>query len=442
MLQQIEISKLYPHPDNPRKDVGDVTELAESIKQNGIYQNLTVVAGGKGVPEGEEGYTVIIGHRRRAAALQAGLESLPCVVAEMSEVLQVETMLLENMQRTDLTIYEQAKGFQMLLDLGETQQSIAEKTGFSPATVSRRVKLLQIKSAAFEKSQNRQISMEDYLRIADLKSKSAQKEALEAAGTNNFNWTMKRLLEEQLKNEVLPKIEKELKELGAVKLKEAWSGAYSYLKDIDFANYTPGCMNKGIKQVKELFYYVFSNSVRIYKKNEKVAAQKTVKSDEEKAADRARRQLKTVSDEAYALRRDFIVSFGASVKFADIINEWAVKAIAHAAADYNNAFNREECKEIIGQETGYYVDAALITKFMEEQPSRAAAVIVWCALGDCKARTYYEPNYYTHMPSHKKNSALDRTYAFLCDIGYEMSDEEITLQNGTHPLFNTAGDSE
>lgn len=46
MLQQISIAKLYPHPDNPRKDVGDVTEIAESIKQNGIYQNLTVVAGG------------------------------------------------------------------------------------------------------------------------------------------------------------------------------------------------------------------------------------------------------------------------------------------------------------------------------------------------------------------------------------------------------------
>jgi len=442
MLQQISIAKLYPHPDNPRKDVGDVTERAESIKQNGIYQNLTVVAGGKGVPEGEEGYTVIIGHRRRAAALQAGLESLPCVVAEMSEVLQVETMLLENMQRSDLTIYEQAKGFQMLLDLGETQQSIAEKTGFSPATVSRRVKLLQIKSAAFEKSQGKQISMEDYLRIADLKTKSAQKEALEAAGTNNFNWTMKRLLEEQLKNEVLPKMEKELKELGAVKLKNSYDSNYSYLKGINFADYTPGCIAKGIKKEKELFYYVYSNSVSIYKKAKMVAAQKSVKSDEKKAADRARRQLKTVSDEAYALRRDFIASFSASVKFADIINQWAIKAIVFDAADYNINFNREECKEIIGQETGYYVDAALITKFMKEQPSRAAAVIVWCALGDCKAQTYCDAQYYTHMPTHAKNSTLDRIYAFLCDIGYEMSDEEIALQNGTHPLFNTTGNEQ
>ena len=48
----LPISKIYPHPDNPRKDVGDVSELAESIKANGIFQNLTVVGGGKGAQIG------------------------------------------------------------------------------------------------------------------------------------------------------------------------------------------------------------------------------------------------------------------------------------------------------------------------------------------------------------------------------------------------------
>ena len=44
-LQYIEVGNLFPHPDNPRKEIGDVSELAESIKQNGIFQNLTVVPG-------------------------------------------------------------------------------------------------------------------------------------------------------------------------------------------------------------------------------------------------------------------------------------------------------------------------------------------------------------------------------------------------------------
>lgn len=440
MLQQIEITRLYPHPDNPRKNVGDVTELADSLKQNGVYQNLTVVAGGKGVPEGVEGYTVIIGHRRLAAAKQAGLTVLPCTVAEMSETKQVETMLLENMQRSDLTVYEQAQGFQMLLDLGETQQSIAEKTGFSPATVSRRVKLLNIKSAAFEKTQNKQISMEDYLKIADLKSKSAQKEALEDAGTNNFNWTMQRLLKEQLKNDVLPKIEKELKAHSAKKIKDGqqWSSEYTGLKSINYSDYKEGELKKGIKKVKEIFYYIFSDSVRIYKKVEKAASSntKTVKSEEELSADKLRRSLEKITKEAYSLRREFIENFNASIKYADAISEWALKSIVALASDYSSSFSRETCKEIIGQESGYYVDEKVITKFMNDEPSRATAVIVWCNLGDGNGLKYYDPSYYTHKPTYQKNVRLDRIYDFLCNIGYEMSDEEIQLRDGTHPLFS------
>lgn len=67
-MDMISIDRLYPHPKNPRRDVGDIAELTESIKANGIFQNLTVIKGGAGVPDDAEGYTVIIGHRRLAAA--------------------------------------------------------------------------------------------------------------------------------------------------------------------------------------------------------------------------------------------------------------------------------------------------------------------------------------------------------------------------------------
>ena len=59
------------------------------------------------------------------------MEELPCVVVEMSEREQLSTMLTENMQRSDLTVYEQAQGFQMMLDMGDTVEDIAEKSGFS-----------------------------------------------------------------------------------------------------------------------------------------------------------------------------------------------------------------------------------------------------------------------------------------------------------------------
>lgn len=122
MIENIDITLLEPHPDNPRKDIGDVSELAESIKASGILQNLTVVP-----HEGK--YRVIIGHRRLAAAKKAGLTSLPCTVCDMDYKTQLATMLSENMQRVDLTVVEQVQGIQMMLDLGESVQDVAGKTG-------------------------------------------------------------------------------------------------------------------------------------------------------------------------------------------------------------------------------------------------------------------------------------------------------------------------
>lgn len=69
-ITQIAADRLRPHPDNPRRDVGDVTELADSIRAKGIMQNLTVVPDDPADPDTT--YTVIIGHRRLAAARQAG----------------------------------------------------------------------------------------------------------------------------------------------------------------------------------------------------------------------------------------------------------------------------------------------------------------------------------------------------------------------------------
>ena len=87
-IQMIRTEDLYPHPENPRKDLGDLKELVASIKANGVLQNLTVV------PRQEGGYTVVIGHRRRAAALEAGIQELPCTVSDMDHKEQLRTMLM------------------------------------------------------------------------------------------------------------------------------------------------------------------------------------------------------------------------------------------------------------------------------------------------------------------------------------------------------------
>lgn len=139
-IQNIDINLIDQHPENPRKDLGDLTELANSIKESGIHQNLTVVKKGKHF----ERYTCIIGHRRLAAAKLAGLKEVPCHVADMDYKTQLSTMLVENMQRAELTYIEQADGFQMMMNLGETVESIAEMSGFSKETVKHRLEIAKL----------------------------------------------------------------------------------------------------------------------------------------------------------------------------------------------------------------------------------------------------------------------------------------------------------
>ncbi|NSF20401.1 ParB/RepB/Spo0J family partition protein, partial [Coprococcus comes] len=146
-ITNINAKLIHQHPDNPRKDLGDLSELSESIKKKGIMQNLTVVPGhwDENRAHHEEGYTLIIGHRRFAAGKMAGVTMYPCrIVQDMSYKDQVGTMLEENMQRIDLTVLEQAEGFQMMLDLGDTEEQIAEKTGFSRTTVHRRLEIAKL----------------------------------------------------------------------------------------------------------------------------------------------------------------------------------------------------------------------------------------------------------------------------------------------------------
>lgn len=165
-LKQIPVELIDPHPENPRKNLGDLTELAESIKANGIMQNLTVV------PKDDGRYTAIIGHRRLAAAKLAGLETVPCAVVDMDRKAQLSTMLLENMQRSELSYIEQADGFQLMLDLGETVESISDMSGFSKETVKHRLEIAKLDK---ERIIDSDLTLEDFVyleKIADIETRN------------------------------------------------------------------------------------------------------------------------------------------------------------------------------------------------------------------------------------------------------------------------------
>ena len=165
MKSTIPIDKalIDPHPDNPRKDLGDLDELIESIRMNGILQNLTVV------PQDDEWtrFTCLIGHRRLAASKQiAKITEVPCIIVEgLSRNEQIGIMLEENMQRNDLTIVEQAESFQMMLDLGETIETIGDKTGFSETTIRHRLQIAKLDPELLHDEDAYQFRLADYIKL-------------------------------------------------------------------------------------------------------------------------------------------------------------------------------------------------------------------------------------------------------------------------------------
>ena len=205
-IVNIAIEKIYQHPDNPRKDLGDLSELSESIKKKGVMQNLTVISGHWNEKKEwhEEGYTLIIGHRRCAAAKLAGLIELPCrVVDNMSKKDQLSTMLEENMQRNDLTIWEQANGFQMMLDLGDTEAQIAEKTGFSKTTIRHRLNIAKLNQKELqkkEKDENFQLTLKDLYELEKIKDIKTRNKILKAAtDSRDLVWKAKQAVREEIK---------------------------------------------------------------------------------------------------------------------------------------------------------------------------------------------------------------------------------------------------
>lgn len=236
----IPIEKLSPHPDNPRKDLGDLTELVDSIRENGIFQNLTVVKLYGEISKQWFGrYRIIIGHRRHAAAKIAGLKELPCVVVEMTPKEQMSTMLLENMQRSDLTAYEQAQGFQMMLDMGDTVADVAKSTGLSATTVRRRVKLTELDQKVLKEVASRQVSISDFDKLAQIDDVDARNEVLQTIGTDNFNMRLQQKVKAQRIQKNLPLFKETLKKSKAkkIQLNDTWNGKYDEIRgtsvDID-----------------------------------------------------------------------------------------------------------------------------------------------------------------------------------------------------------------
>lgn len=191
----MSLTSLRPHPANPRRDLGDLSELADSIRAHGVRQNLLVVPD----PDEQGAYRVVIGNRRAEAAQLAGVDSVPVVVDRtLTPAQQLELMLLENIQRTDLTPVEEADGYQGLLDLGLDEKEIAKRTGRSRSTVAARLRLRSLPEPAREKVHAHQATLDDaerLLQVAEL-APNAVEQAAEWFGQPDFVHHAQRLIDD------------------------------------------------------------------------------------------------------------------------------------------------------------------------------------------------------------------------------------------------------
>lgn len=153
--RMVPIDQVDPNPDQPRQVMGDLSELMASIAEKGVIEPLIVRQRGNR-------YQIVAGERRYQASVQVGLRALPVVVRDVDDTEIIEVALVENLQRKDLSAFEEAEALQALADrCGYTHEDLAKRLGKSRTAVTESLAV----AAMPEEVRN-------LCRLADISSKS------------------------------------------------------------------------------------------------------------------------------------------------------------------------------------------------------------------------------------------------------------------------------
>lgn len=442
MIQEIELSKLKIHPKNVRKTYRGIDELAESIKAQGIRQNLTVVKN----PEGFGTYWVVIGNRRLKAAIKAGIKTAPCEVVEMNEKEQLETMLLENMQRDDLTIYEQAQGFQMVLDLGETEEGLAEKTGFSKTTIRRRLNIAKLDQEALQEKEAEgefQLSLSDLYELEKIKSVEKRNEILKGArNSREITSNVQRIISEEKQKAVEKKILSLLKKAGIEEAPEKakmeiYTSKWETVKTYSLRSDAPKKLDIQKEEKEALYYLKYYSEVKVIRKAKKQKRELTPEEKRRAERDSRKKRVKAMAKEMAACRRDFIL---------DII-AGKIKPLE----DPGDAMRK--LWDVMRKGSSYVSDSS-ISLFLigkssydstEEEKKDAAERIENLSVPELTLITAYngteslELSEWTGDFNKRSAGILKEFYEVLMMYGFTYnSDDEVKLLNGTHDLYTEA----
>lgn len=174
---KIPVDKIRPNPYQPRKVFNDeaLKELSSSIKQHGVFTPILV-------KKSIQGYDLIAGERRLRASKLAGLKDIPAIIVDFDDQEMMEIALLENIQREDLNVIEEAKAYEKLIQrLGYTQEQLAHRVGKSREHITNLLRLLKLPEDVQEYVVSKQLSMGHVRALLGLKTEANMRKVAKKA---------------------------------------------------------------------------------------------------------------------------------------------------------------------------------------------------------------------------------------------------------------------
>ena len=174
---KIPVDEIRPNPYQPRKVFNDeaLKELSSSIKQHGVFTPILV-------KKSIQGFDLIAGERRLRASKLAGLKDIPAIIVDFDDQEMMEIALLENIQREDLNVIEEAKAYEKLIQrLGYTQEQLAHRVGKSREHITNLLRLLKLPEDVQEYVVSKQLSMGHVRALLGLKTEANMRKVAKQA---------------------------------------------------------------------------------------------------------------------------------------------------------------------------------------------------------------------------------------------------------------------
>lgn len=177
-FSELEVTKVYPNPDQPRKSFENIEELAESIKQNGLIQPIAVV-------KKADGYMIVSGERRYRATLHAELKTIKAHILQVDDAKVQELSLIENIQREDLSDIEKAHFIAKLWESGlyAQKQDLAKAIGKSQSYISKALGILNLDQEILNDNGIKDVGLEVLDTLRGVKDKELQKKLFKEKAT-------------------------------------------------------------------------------------------------------------------------------------------------------------------------------------------------------------------------------------------------------------------